>query len=49
MVTRPQPGLERDLDTFRTVARHHAGTFGVWASVRKPGTVRAGDRVEVVQ
>lgn len=49
MVTRPQPGLERDLDTYRTLARHHGGTFGVWASVRTPGTIRVGDRVELVQ
>ena len=48
MVTRPQPALERDLDIFRTVARHHAGTFGVWTAVRTPGTVRTGDRLELV-
>ena len=48
MVTRPQPGLNRDLDTFRTLARHHGGTFGMWASVRAPGTIRAGDAVEII-
>jgi uncharacterized protein YcbX len=48
MVTRPQPGLDRDLDTYRTLARHHGGTFGVWASVRAPGTIRSGDRVDVI-
>jgi MOSC domain-containing protein len=48
MVTRAQPGLDRDLDTYRTLARHHGGTFGVWASVRTPGTIRVGDPVEIV-
>jgi uncharacterized protein YcbX len=48
MVTRPQPGLRRDLDTYRTLARHHGGNFGVWASVRTPGTIRAGDAVEII-
>ena len=30
MITRPQPGLDADVDMFRAVARHHAATFGVW-------------------
>lgn len=47
MVTRPQPDLERDLDIYRTVLRHHAGNFGVWTSVRTPGTIRVGDPVTV--
>jgi uncharacterized protein YcbX len=45
MVTRPQPDIERDLDIYLTVARHHAGTFGVWTAVATPGTVRTGDAV----
>ena len=45
MVTRPQPDLERDLDIYRTVARHHSGNFGVWTAVGTPGTVRTGDAV----
>lgn len=49
MVTRPQPGFERDLDTYRALARNHGGTFGVWASVRTPGTIRVGDPVELVR
>lgn len=48
MVTRPQPGLERDLDIYKTVARHHGGTLGVWTMVRAPGTIRTGDPVELV-
>jgi MOSC domain-containing protein len=47
IVTRPQPGLLADLDTFRTLARHHGATFGVWANVRTPGTVHLGDAVEL--
>jgi uncharacterized protein len=47
MVTRPQPGLDRDLDVYRTLARHHGGTLGVWATVRAPGTIAVGDEVAV--
>jgi uncharacterized protein YcbX len=45
MVTRPQPGLDRDLDVFKTLARHHGATFGVWTAVQTPGIVRVGDEV----
>jgi uncharacterized protein YcbX len=48
MVTRPQPGLDRDLDVYKSLARHHGGTFGVCATVRTPGTIRAADPVEVL-
>jgi uncharacterized protein YcbX len=48
MVIRPQPGLERDADIYKSLARHHGGTFGVWASVRTPGMIRPGDDVEVL-
>ncbi len=48
MVTRAQPGLDRDLDIYRTVARDHAGTLGVWTTVRATGVIRAGDDVEVL-
>jgi len=47
MVTRPQPDLERDLEIYRTIARHHGGTLGVWSTVQRPGTVQVGDAVEV--
>jgi uncharacterized protein YcbX len=47
MVTRPQPGLARDLDMYRTLARHHGGTFGVWSEVTRPGTITVGDPVTV--
>ena len=44
MVTRSQPGLDADLDVFRTLARHHGGLFGVWSDVVTPGTLSVGDR-----
>ncbi|HEX4491267.1 MAG TPA: MOSC N-terminal beta barrel domain-containing protein [Acidimicrobiia bacterium] len=45
MVTRPQPGLDRDLDVFKTLARHHGSTFGVWSVVQTAGVVHVGDVV----
>jgi uncharacterized protein YcbX len=45
MVTRPQPGLDRDLDVFKVLARYHRATFGVWTTVETPGLVRVGDEV----
>jgi hypothetical protein len=47
MVTRPQPGLERDLDVYRVLARHHGGTLGVWSEVTRPGVVTVGDVVAI--
>jgi uncharacterized protein YcbX len=47
MVTRPQPGLARDLDIYRTLARDHDGTFGVWTAVGAGGTITAGDVVQI--
>ena len=44
MVTRAQPGLEADVEIFRTLARHHRGHFGVWSDVLEAGTVSIGDR-----
>ncbi|HEV2758558.1 MAG TPA: MOSC N-terminal beta barrel domain-containing protein [Acidimicrobiales bacterium] len=48
MVTRAQPGLDSDVDVYRTVARHHAATFGVWASVETPGLINIGDSLDIV-
>jgi uncharacterized protein YcbX len=47
MVTRPQPGLDRDLEVFKTLARHHGSTFGVWTAVQTPGVVHVGDEVTI--
>ena len=43
MVTRAQPGLEADVDVFRTLARHHRGLFGVWCDVLTGGTLSVGE------
>jgi uncharacterized protein len=48
MVTRPQPGLDRDLDIHKTLSRHHDGTLGVWTQVHTPGTVQTGGSVHIV-
>jgi uncharacterized protein YcbX len=45
MVTRPQPGLERDLDIYKTLSRHHGGTFGMWTAVVTSGTIAVGDAI----
>jgi uncharacterized protein YcbX len=45
MVTRPQPGLERDLDIYRTLSRYHDGTFGVWTQVHTSGRASVGSTV----
>jgi uncharacterized protein YcbX len=47
MVTRPQPQLDRDLDIYKTLARHHGGNLGVWSTVDTPGILRVGDPVDV--
>jgi hypothetical protein len=42
MVTRAQPGLDTDVEVFRTLARHHHGHFGIWSDVLEQGTVTIG-------
>ena len=44
MVTRAQPGLDADVEVFRTLARHHRGQFGIWSDVLEAGTVTIGAR-----
>jgi uncharacterized protein len=48
MVTRPQPGLNRDLDVYRTLSRHHGGTLGVWTAVLNGGTIAETDVAQLV-
>jgi len=48
MVTRPQPGLDRDLEVYKALSRHHDGTCGVWTQVRTPGPVHVGGSVTIV-
>ena len=48
ITTRPQPdGIERDLDVLRTIRRRRDLRLGVGAMVVRPGTISAGDPVEV--
>lgn len=48
MVTRPQPGLDRDLDLLRTINRA-AATFCVGALIDDVGFIRVGDQVEPLE
>jgi len=43
MVTRAQPGLDRDLDVLRTVHREHDHTVSVGATIVREGRVAVGD------
>ena len=47
MVTKAQPGLERDLDVARTLNASHGLDLGVYCGVERPGVVRVGDPVDV--
>jgi uncharacterized protein len=45
IVTRPQPGLDRDLDVLRTINRERASCLAVGALVLVAGDVAVGDEV----
>lgn len=45
MVTRPQPGVERDLDVLRTINRDRERCLGVGMLIERPGTISVGDEV----
>lgn len=45
MVTRPQPGIERDLEVFRSINRRDRATLSVGATVDRAGTITVGDQV----
>ena len=47
IVTRAQPGLDRDLEVLRTINRNRNRTLGVGATVREHGEFAVGDRVMV--
>jgi uncharacterized protein YcbX len=49
MVTRPQPGLDRDLDVLRTVNRERDGKLSVGALVVTPGRFAVGDELVVTE
>ncbi|NND74746.1 MAG: MOSC domain-containing protein [Ilumatobacter sp.] len=46
MITRPQPGLDRDLDLLKTINREREACLSVGALVAAPGTLAVGDEVE---
>lgn len=48
MVTRPQPGLDRDRDVLRRISAERAGKLSVGAVVVTTGEFGVGDRLEVV-
>ncbi|MGH9171975.1 MAG: MOSC domain-containing protein [Acidimicrobiales bacterium] len=43
MVTRPQPGIERDLEVLKRINRERGSLLAVGALVRRRGTVAVGD------
>ena len=45
MVSRPQPGLERDLDVLRTINRERGGNLSVALIPRSRGPIAVGDEV----
>jgi uncharacterized protein len=49
MVTRAQSGLRRDLDIYRTLAREHDGTLGVWTAVRNGGLITEDQEVSLCE
>ncbi|MGH7961040.1 MAG: MOSC domain-containing protein [Candidatus Binatia bacterium] len=48
MTTLPQGDLPKDPRILRTIAQHHGRTFGVYATVKRPGEVRVGDPVDLI-
>jgi uncharacterized protein len=49
MVNRAQPGLDRDVDIYKTLNRIHGGEAGMWTEVALPGSVSEGDVAEIGQ
>lgn len=45
IVTRPQPGLSRDLDVLRTINTQRGSTLSIGALVTQPGSIAVGDEV----
>jgi len=48
MVSRAQPGLDRDVNIYKTLHRTHGGDAGMWTQVTQPGSIAEGDVVEVI-
>lgn len=47
MTTLAQGDLPKDPDVLRTIVKNNAGSFGVYATVVKPGRVSIGDQIEI--
>ena len=47
MTTLAQGDLPKDPNVLRTIVRNNAGSFGVYASVVRPGQVSIGDRIKI--
>ena len=45
MVNRAQPGLDRDVNIYKTLNRVHGGDAGMWTQVALPGSLSEGDVV----
>ncbi len=47
MVNRAQPGLDRDVNIYKTLHQSHGGEAGMWTQVTQPGDISQGDTVEI--
>ena len=47
MVNRAQPGLDKDVNIYKTLHRTHEGEAGMWTQVMRPGSISEGDLVYV--
>jgi hypothetical protein len=45
MVNRAQPGLDRDVNIYKTLHRTHGGEAGMWTQVMRCGSISEGDLV----
>jgi uncharacterized protein YcbX len=45
MVTRPQPGIDRDVDVLRTIHREREGNLAIATLVARPGRIAVGDEL----
>jgi uncharacterized protein len=48
MTTRPQPGIDRDLDVLRTINKERGGNLAIGCVVVESGAIAVGDLVTVV-
>lgn len=47
MITRPQPGLGRDIDLLKQINRDRESCLSVGALVASPGSITVGDHIQV--